>query len=158
MPKAREAVMEPGVIVGGFALAAAVVSGLLSFRSTKGTNKITNDANLRDDQLAFIKELKGSITELKEENMKGRETRNKLDLEIERLHEEIDRLRFMLEQTRTELAEERQARRAGDAGLQAEHQSRSAGSTEIQARQAGDQARQDVHDEPGFTLAKPEPT
>lgn len=132
--------MDPTFIVAALALAGSGIAGFFALRGQRVQAKVSDDANLRDDQREFI-------AELRSEKAVERDHREKLELEVERLRLEIVRLRLELERTRAELEQERQARRAGDAGLQAEHQSRTAGSTEIHARQAGDQARQDIHDE-----------
>lgn len=143
--------MDPSVLVAATALVASVITAFLALRGKRGETRVSDDANLRDDQRELIGELRLDSTT-------NREARINLQKEVDRLRKEmrevvvalekeLDVLRRELEQTRIELEQERLARRAGEAGLQAEHQSRTAGASEIAARQAGDQARQDVHDE-----------
>lgn len=144
---------DPTIVLAIIALISSFIAAAFAFRGKKGETKTVDDANLRDDQRELIVELRlDSIT--------NREARISLEKEVDRLRKDmrdviemfekkLTALRDELEQTRVELEQERVARRAGEAGWLAEHQARTAGIAELGARQAGEQARQDIHDEPG---------
>lgn len=126
--------IDPALGVALVGLVSAMGAAAIALRSKKIEVGSVDLAGVRATIVAENESLRRDNRDLRSEVVA-------LDANISSLRSEIRELTLDLDQTRRDLALERRRRRAGDAGLAAEHKSADAGQNRQQSRQAGRDAR-----------------
>lgn len=134
-------VIDTSLIVAVLGLGSTVGVAAIALRSKKIEVGSTDISKFRTDLVSMNKSLSEQNDQLSSQNVGLRGEISQLNNEVAGLRVDIREFQLDLDQTRSELAAEKRARRAGDAGMSAEHKSQNDGGSRTQARQAGRKAR-----------------
>lgn len=82
--------MDPATLVAIFALVGSLITGIVTLIGKRGSDKVSDDANLRDDQRLFITELRQEIIDNRNERDALRDRVHELDKRVETLTQRLN--------------------------------------------------------------------